>query len=268
MELRVWGARGTYPVSGARFSRYGGHTACLAIASGDDLVVLDAGSGAAALGEVLGASDVRRIHVLLSHFHHDHVMGLPYLVLGARQEQRIAVHACGMSQGTLEQGLHRLFSEPYFPAEETQLFAGLSLHAHVADVRFALGDIAVAAAPLHHPGGSTAFRLAKGMKTLVYATDVEERLEPPPELVRLCGRADLLIHDTTFTQREIASRRGWGHSTIAGAVALAQAADVTRLAGFHHNPAHDDAALEQQERELAVMFPGGFLLREGQCLSI
>ncbi|MCA0399575.1 MAG: MBL fold metallo-hydrolase [Proteobacteria bacterium] len=275
MELEVWGARGTSPVSGSRFNHYGGHTACLALRAGEDLVVLDAGSGAAALGEKLVRSDIRRVHVLLSHFHHDHVMGLPYLVLGAGAGRRLAIHACGLTADMLRDSLYRLFSEPYFPAQETQLFSGVSLHAHAAGDAFSLGEgtrsggtVAVRAEPLRHPGGASAFQLAGCGKALAYVTDIEESPEPPPALIELCRGADMLVHDTMFTGEEIETRRGWGHSTIEAALALAEAAGVRRLAGFHHNPSHDDLVLSRRDEEIAARRAGAFLLREGQVFHI
>ena len=37
----MWGTRGSIPVSGPRFARHGGNTACLEVRAGDDLVILD-----------------------------------------------------------------------------------------------------------------------------------------------------------------------------------------------------------------------------------
>lgn len=268
MEVRIWGARGSYPASGARFSEFGHHTPCVTIATEDELIVLDAGSGAAALGESLREKPVRRIHLLLSHFHHDHVMGLPFLFHGAGDQAAISVHSALGGGLDLKSIVETLFSAPYFPGDPDSLTGRVSFHAHPVGARFAVGDLGVETAPLDHPGGSTAFRLMRGRKSMVYVSDVEDSPAPSPELTRLAAAADLLIHDTMFTREDAVARRGWGHATFDAATALSKAAGVKRLAGFHHSPLHDDTMLRQREAELAAELPGAFLAREGQIITL
>lgn len=267
MEVRIWGARGSYPASGARFSEFGHHTPCVEVSIGDDLIVLDAGSGAAALGESLRGKPPRRVHILLSHFHHDHVMGLPFLLYGAG-DAAITLHAAFGADMPLDAIISRLFSAPYFPGEPGRLLDRLVFRTHPAHGAFAIGDAAVETAPLEHPGGSTAFRLGHAGRSLVYVTDIENRLEPDPALVRLARNAGLLIHDTMYTSDEAGVRSGWGHGTIEAALALADRAGVKQLGGFHHNPLHDDATLNQRENDMATRRPGAFLVREGARFSL
>lgn len=268
MEVRFWGARGSYPASGASFAEFGHHTPCVAVSAGDDLIVLDAGSGAAALGQHLLEHPVARLHLLLSHFHHDHVTGLPFLFYGAGPETEVSIHAALGADLALREIVAGLFSAPYFPGDATEWLGRVAFHAHAEGGEFMLGDVAVATAPLAHPGGSSAFRLTHGGRSLVYASDVENSITPDAALVALVSGADLLIHDTMFTVEEAAVHRGWGHATFDAAVALAQKAGVRRIAGFHHSPRHDDTTLRRREQELARLSPGAFLAREGQTLRL
>jgi ribonuclease BN (tRNA processing enzyme) len=268
MELTVWGARGSHSASGGAFSVFGHHTACLSVAAGDDLIVLDAGSGAAALGVRLAGRSPRRVHILLSHFHHDHIMGLPFLLFGLDPRAEITLHCALGADVPIADHLARLFSAPYFPADAAALFGRVRLRAHAAGAGFRAGGAVVRTCLLDHPGGSAAFRLDDGARTLVYASDLEDNPTPPPELVALASGVDLLIHDTMFTAEEIAVRRGWGHATAEAAIALAEAASCRKLAGFHHNPAHDDAVLAGRETVLAARLPGAVLLREGQVVTV
>jgi phosphoribosyl 1,2-cyclic phosphodiesterase len=274
MEIRIWGARGSYPASGARFSEFGHHTPCVSVAAGDQFVILDAGSGAAALGESLRENPVRHIHLLLSHFHHDHVMGLPFLFHGAGDRATISVHTALGSDLALKPLIETLFSAPYFPGDTDGLLERVSFHAHPVGARFTLGDprasgdIRVETAPLDHPGGSTAFRLMQGKTSVVYVSDVEDSPMPSPALAALAAGADLMIHDTMFTREDAIARRGWGHATFEAAVALSRAAGVKRLAGFHHSPLHDDSLLKKREMELSALLPGAFLAREGQTIAL
>ena len=56
MKVRCWGARGSIPVSGREYVKYGGDTTCVEIRSAaDEVIVVDAGSGIRRLGnKILG----------------------------------------------------------------------------------------------------------------------------------------------------------------------------------------------------------------------
>lgn len=268
MDVRIWGARGSYPASGARFSEFGHHTPCVAIAAGDDLLVLDAGSGAAALGEHLSRHPFRRIHLLLSHFHHDHVMGLPFLFYGAGAGTEISVHSALGETVPLARIIRALFSAPYFPGEFASALAGVSFHAHAAGACFDAGPARIDTALLDHPGGSSGYRVTLGGKVLAYASDLAESRTPDPSLIALAKGADLLIHDTMFSAEEAARYPDWGHATAEAAVALARLSGARRLAGFHHGPTQDDARLRVREAACAALLPGAFFAREGQKIAL
>ena len=268
MEIRFWGVRGSYPASGAGFSAYGHHTACVSVAAGDDLIVLDAGSGAAALAAVLPSLPHRRLHLLLSHFHHDHLMGLPYLLHAATGRGGISIHAALGADVPLKDILERLFSAPYFPVSADLLMREVTFHAHAVGASFPAGEVAIRTGALDHPGGCAAFRLDHAGRGLLYATDLESRAEAWDALVALASEADLVIHDTMFTPEEAEAHRGWGHSTAESALALVRQAGVPRLVGFHHNPRHDDGTLSAREAWLAARHPGFSFAREGGRITL
>ena len=127
----------------------------------------------------------------------------------------------------------------------------------------ALGGVTVAAELIIHPGPTVGYRLGSDGRTLAYLPDHEPALgsrsfpERPPWFsgLRLADGARLLIHDAQYTDAEYAERAGWGHSTIAHAIALASAAGAQRLVTFHHDPAHDDDSID---REMAsIVAPEG-----------
>jgi phosphoribosyl 1,2-cyclic phosphodiesterase len=275
MEVRFWGVRGSYPASGAAFSGFGHHTACVSAEIGDHLVVLDAGSGGAALGEHLRDAyrkglPTRHVHVLLSHFHLDHVMGLPFLLFGAGVDPQaeVAVHCALPLDEPLETIVRRILGAPYFPDEADALHGRIRFHAHRPGESFKIGGATLTSALLEHPGGSAAYRVEAGGASLVYATDCEEMLPPLPALVDLARGVDLLVHDTMFSAEEIRARRGWGHSTLTAALALAEAAEVRRLVGFHHGPTHDDRELAARDADIAAQLNGACLAREGEIIFL
>lgn len=267
-RLEIWGARGSHPASGQAFCEFGHHTACLAVRTGDHMLVLDAGTGASALAAHLAAHPPARIDILLSHFHHDHVMGLPYLLMALPHSTRIRIHAAFGADFRLEAMVSGLMSPPYFPAGIRDVLRRCEWAAHGEGVAFEAGAFTIDTHPLDHPGGSTAFRVSRGGRSFVYATDVEQSDGLQPGWIAFVSGADMLIHDTMFTDEEWRDRRGWGHATIAAALRLAEAAGISRLVGFHHNPAHDDGQLRRRERDMARRWPGASLAREGETLEI
>lgn len=270
MNVRFWGTRGSYPASGAAFSEFGHHTICVSARIGDDLVVFDAGSGATALGDYLRANPVRHVRILISHFHHDHLAGLPFLLHGAcaTPETSVAMHCSLPIETQLEELIRPMISAPYFPNEAGDLAGRIAYNRHAPGETFMLGDVVARSALVEHPGGAMAYRIEKGGAAVVFVTDVEDSPVPAAALVDLARGADLLMHDTMFTREEIATRRGWGHGTAEGALALARAAGVRHLAGFHHNPLHDDTVLRARAQALQAEFAPSCFAREGQTIQV
>ena len=268
MRLRIWGARGSLPVSGPQFSRFGGDTPCIEVRAGAELLVLDAGSGIAGLGAMLAGERIGHLNLFLSHLHHDHLMGLPFLLLALRGEAAITIHATPAGAARVKTQLRRLFGEPYFPIAYDRLFANVRFRSHAIGRPFSLGDVSIRSAALDHPGGSTAWRIDHAGRSIVYATDVEHADAPPPDLIDLCRQADLIITDTMFAEADLPRTRGWGHSTIEAGARLARAAKARMLGGFHHSPEKDDAAMDRHEAAMQVLFSPSRMLRGGEEIDL
>lgn len=268
MDVTIWGARGSYPASGAAFAGFGHHTPCLSLAKGDHRIVIDCGSGAAALGATLASAPVRRLDLLLSHFHLDHMIGLPFLIAGTRKAMELYVHAALGADIDLEGIVRRFCAPPYFPDEARELFKGVRFKSVDPGAVIEANGQKVLTAPLNHPGGSTAFRVDHGGTGFVVITDHEAGPTPDAALARFTRDAEILIHDTMFTEEEAGQCVGWGHSTAEAAVALAEAAGARRLIGFHHSPSHDDSTLLARERKVRARFAGASFAREGLMLSL
>ncbi len=252
MKITFWGTRGSLAVAGPDTLRYGGNTACVALeAAGAPLVVLDAGSGIRALGASVGA-DITSVHILLSHLHMDHIQGLGFFAPLFRPG--LDVHLWGPPSVTmsLRERLTRYLSPPLFPVALRDLPCALTLHDAPTQEPFPVGPLTVSAALVIHPGPTVGYRISDGRATVAYLPDHEPALGTRrfPASGRwlsgfaLARGADLLIHDAQYTEPEYYARVGWGHSTIDHAVSLARLAAVKRLATFHHDPGHDDRALD------------------------
>jgi ribonuclease BN (tRNA processing enzyme) len=246
------------PTPGAGTARHGGNTACVEVRpdpSGrpDDLVVLDAGTGIAALGRTLEGPQ-GRIDILLTHLHLDHILGLGFF--GPLFDRRNEVHIWGPSSTTLDlrHRLTRYLSPPLFPVALRELPCRLELHDVPLGVELDLPGVTVEAALVCHPGPTVGYRLTShgDGSTLAYLSDHEpalgnDRFPGTPQWTSgaaLAAGADLLVHDAQYTDDEYAERIGWGHSSLRTAVAFADLVGARRLAAFHHDPGHDDAFLD------------------------
>jgi phosphoribosyl 1,2-cyclic phosphodiesterase len=231
--------------------------------------IVDAGSGIMQLNDGLNPQAGDHFDILLTHLHHDHVMGLmafqPCFTPGA------TVHLyCGnLDGGTAEVPLRRLFSPPLFPLTFDELPATLRFIGFTAGEILPFGGVTIRTHFLNHPGGATGYRFETAGRAAVVLTDLEHlEAGPGADLVAFCRNADLIVYDATWDVADYPRFRGWGHSTWAEGAKLARAARVPRLACFHHAPDYDDARIAAMEIALQAEFAGGFFAREGQVLDL
>ena len=255
--VTFWGARGSIPTPGAHTARYGGNTACVAVeGSGGQLVILDAGTGIRGLGMTLVERQNWSVQaeILLSHTHWDHIQGLPYFKPFFAPGNAVRIWGSKQGAKSLDEILHLQMDPAVFPIPLTAVSAALTVQEVRAGVDFTVGAFRAQAMQLRHPGTTLAYRLVPvaGGRSMAYVTDNElgpgGTYDMPPnwrrELVRFLGGVDLLIHDAMYTPTELDSHRGWGHSSYEEAVELAADASAKRLVLFHHEPEHDDGALD------------------------
>jgi phosphoribosyl 1,2-cyclic phosphodiesterase len=240
------------------------------VRAGGRRIVLDAGSGLRALGERLRDADSPvRADILLSHYHYDHLQGLPFFAPLAEPQNRFVFRGPRREGRSVQDVIEGQMMPPYFPVTLDQVArAAIEFRSIDPGEPFDIGPVHVTSAELDHPGGNLGYRLEYGGRTLVYATDVEHTDRPAETLVELARGADVLLHDAMYTADEYEERRGWGHSTWGGALATAEAARVKKLVLFHHDPQRDDRALEAVLRRVQKAFPRTIAAREGLTLQI
>lgn len=253
MRLRFWGARGTFAACGDAFLRYGGNTTAVEFqARSGRRVLVDLGTGATELAKSLMTGDFGQgrgeLPILLTHTHLDHIQGFPFFTpFFVRGNQiRILGHEPGTNtlEGVLQEKLDPHYS-PLYGLEN--LAAGVTVETIASGDAFTLPGFDVRCVALPHGNTTTlGFRIEADGASAVFATDVEyPGAEPNDAMLDLARGVDLLIHDAMFSDQHYLRRRGWGHSSVSTAIAVAERAGAKRLALFHHHPDATDDALDE-----------------------
>jgi phosphoribosyl 1,2-cyclic phosphodiesterase len=249
---RIWGCRGSLASPGPETVRYGGNTSCVEVRLDDDtLIILDAGTGIRPLGLTLRPELPRTIHVFLTHLHLDHLEGLGFF--GPLWSPEVDLHIWGPPSPlrSLERRIARYLSPPLFPIHLQDIPSGPTFH-DVPDEDWKVGPALIRARPVSHRGPTVGYRISENGQTLSYIPDHEPALgvdlrSVEPEWVSghaVASQADVLLHDSQYTEEEYLQRVGWGHSSISHVVTFAEICRVRRLVMFHHDPLHTDADLE------------------------
>lgn len=267
MRLRFWGVRGSIPTPEAAFLGVGGNTSCVEVrVPGAPVVVLDAGTGARGLGHALaweaGGAPLD-VHLFLTHFHWDHIQGLPFFAPLYGEGHRLTIYGWE-AEGSLAELLGQQMRAPYFPVPFGDVAAEVRLVPLWPGAVVEVGPLTVRPFGVRHTQPTVGFRLEVGGAAAVYATD-HEHGDPTVDagLREAATGAGLLISDAQYTPEEYEARRGWGHTTWREAVRTAQEAGTARLALFHHDPTHDDEALADVLEDARSLFPPTLLAAEG-----
>jgi phosphoribosyl 1,2-cyclic phosphodiesterase len=280
MRVRFWGARGSIPAPGPETMAVGGNTSCVQVTGQDGTeLILDAGSGIRELRpEDVGHA--KRLHILLTHLHLDHIQGLLFFAPLFDPEAQIVVWG-PPGRVPLRRRLARYLSDPLSPIEIGELPARVSFENAPVD-GWHVGELELKAALVAHRGPTLGYRITERDRSLCYIPDHEpglgvELTSAPANWISghsLARGATALIHDAQYSDREYVSRCGWGHSSISDTVAFTARADPGRLLLFHHDPTHDDRTLEllveqAAEQAAGLGVDGGIrLAREGQAFEI
>lgn len=248
-KLVFWGVRGTCPVSGEHTIKYGGHTPCASFDNPDgSLIIIDAGTGIKELGDRLMSDEEEipsSVHIFLTHFHLDHIMGLPFFWPLYNPDVRLVFYADCLQEET-EKHLSGFMGGKYFPISFHQTPSEKTFH-RMPEGGLEVGESRIFCCPLNHPQGSVAYKIRDENETIVIATDTEHPQKGIDQrLADFASGSDNLVYDATFTPDEYRSdRMGWGHSTWLEGTKLAKQAGVKKLFLSHLNPDHQDSQIDE-----------------------
>ena len=271
LKIKFWGVRGSIACASPDHMKYGGNTSCIEVQAGEHTFVMDAGTGIRNFSSVILERDVRKTYLLLSHTHWDHINGFPFFTPAYDPERTITVRAGHLkNQGGVKNVLSTQMHNPMFPVPLEAMQADLRFEDFEAGEDFNLfDDVMIKTKPLNHPNGATAYRVEHKGKSVVYVTDTEHIPGTPDQnILDLIEGADLVIYDSTYTEEEFPGKVGWGHSTWNEGMNLCRAANVKKLAIFHHDPEHTDDFMDRIAEEAAVAWSGNFVCRENMEIIV
>lgn len=271
MYVKFWGVRGSIPTPASQNMGNGGNTSCLEVRlPGGELIIVDGGTGVRPLGAAISADATRKhndLHVFLTHFHWDHIQGLPFFQPLYSKENTVTFYSMKSPEETREI-LEGQMNVPYFPVD----FRFLPAQRNFVDIKgkvFRFGDTEVRSFALNHPQGCHGYSFTHLGRKLVFASDLEHGIpEFDAILLEAAADADVLIFDAQFTPEEYEKRHGWGHSTWLQATEVAKQTRAKKLVLFHHDPGHSDEVMQIILADARAHFPETYLAIEGESFFL
>lgn len=259
MKITLWGTRGSLASPGADTVRFGGNTSCISVEGSEGtLLVMDAGTGIRKLGISL-PENLKRVDILLTHLHMDHLQGLPFFA--PLRRPGVEVHIWGPASTTLglSNRVLRYLSPPLFPVTLRELPSILHFHELPSEL-IEIGEFAITSQLVVHLNPTLGYRIVDGSTTFTYLPDHEPALgkgtfpgsKEWTSGYALAEGADILIHDSQYTTDEYQERIGFGHSSITQATLFAELAEAKKFVSFHHDPGHSDAMLDKMIRQASA----------------
>jgi len=266
--IRFWGVRGSHAAPFPTHLNVGGNTSCVEIRQDNHIVICDAGTGIIPFGhEILGQKDIRELMIILTHYHWDHVCGLPFFVPAFHPEWKVSFFGPGNDRGEIKKHVAAQMRAPYFPVGTESWLAKIDyLAPH--DHGLSHGPISIKYNNVHHPGATYGYRITVQGKNVIYISDNECKFieksvnkrsqelneeeqtlyndmikEEHQEELELIKGADILIHDAQYTPEDYAKKHGWGHSCYIDTINMSIEAGVKELYLYHHDPTYDDRAI-------------------------
>lgn len=301
------GVRGSFPVPGPTTLKIGGNSSCVQVNVLDHTIFLDAGTGLIGAGQQMvrnffaNREKLKRLYatILISHTHHDHIMGFPFfspLYLGDAHISIFGPSVYGPveSKTDLQYVLEMMMDQMFYPIDlkETNSVKNIQTLKPFDQVLLAEGEaepelvniqsevkttfkdkviVSQYRAYNHPKNGTLVYKLQYAGKSIVYATDIEGYVDGDRRLIQFSRGADLLIHDAQYTHEQYTGpvpTQGFGHSTPEMACAVAREAGVKQLVLYHHDPGHDDAFVSEKEANAKKLFTNTIVAYEGLTIPV
>ncbi len=237
---------------------YGGNTSCAEVSTNKTSLLIDGGSGIRQKGFelMLGPCGLGNgeVHILFSHFHWDHLIGLPFFIPIFIPGNKIHMYSV---QPELKKVVQTIFSKPYFPVPFEQLSAEIIFHQLEARKSQTFGDINVTPYQLDHPDPCWGFKMGHENKYLSYCVDTECTRVTREELgddLPLYQNIDLMVFDAQYTIQEATEKVNWGHASASFGLDLAVRENIHQILFVHHDPAASDETVYNAQQQAEAYY--------------
>ncbi len=268
MKIRFWGVRGSIPSPSPNNVKYGGNTSCIQISFNDNtFIIIDSGTGIRVLGNYLlqqFKGQPIKSKIFLTHTHWDHIQGFPFFLPAYNKGNEFEIYGPVNFNENLEQIVSGQMKYIYFPVKLESLDAKLNFK-ELKETTLDFGNFKITTCYINHPIMCLGYRIEADNKVVctVYDSEPYQNLfegtgdagaEQEGEqttqamnnkIVNLIKDADVVIHDSQYTDEEYKAHKGWGHSTYTVALKNCLAAKVKKVIFFHHDPERTDAQLDK-----------------------
>lgn len=271
-NLIFWGVRGSFPIASRDMIRYGGNTSCISLQLDEDnILVLDAGSGLKNLGEKILSTykdKLPELHILISHFMWDHIMGVPFFKPLYKQGCKINFYSAERDDHSLKEIFSVQHSRDYFHIDFVELDAHLDFYGVRNYESFRIKNAIITPVRLNHADITFGYiveflgkKIAYIMDTAPFTTAFLGTLPNPKysetkylnyiyqQLIKYVKDSNIVIIDAHFTLDEYKDKHHWGHSTPDHALDLCNKCNVRNLFLSHHAPEHTDDFIDKMVKE-------------------
>ncbi len=266
MRVKFWGTRGMISSPRLETAIFGGNTTCIQVLHKDNLIIVDSGFGITNLGDtlfdrIIGNKEKLKIHIFFTHFHWDHIQGLPFFKPIYFDSTTMHLYSPAKSDIMLE-NLNVLFDGSYSPFESLMsMQAKINLHQLTGQVDIHGLKVEFQAVDHGNDGANIVYNEAFAFKftneedaSVVIITDHEAKPSHVNNaLIKFAKNCDILVHDAQYTETEYIQHMGWGHSSVNQALANATKIDAGLTVLTHHAPNRNDRDLQTLHRTLLMM---------------
>src|SRR4051812_42583677 len=174
-RVKLWGVRGSIPVPGSTTLQYGGNTTCVEVRDGNEILILDAGTGIRALGAALekefGDNPIN-VTLLITHMHWDHIQGFPFFAPCYHAKNHVLVMGYDGTNASLRETFAGQMAAPFFPVQMQSLPGRVEV-SEIENAKFQIGQLRVRAHVVNHPGVCVGYRIDTPAGSLAFLPDTE-----------------------------------------------------------------------------------------------
>lgn len=262
-EVNFLGTNGSCAYNCGDRVKYGTNTLCVVVRAGDEVIILDAGTGICGLSDIESYNNLDK-HLFMTHYHMDHIDGLLFYSDLFNPDAKINIYG----RGDVEAALNSLISPPLCPVGPEVFNANITYQSIDKNLRLILpGNVIIKTYELSHPGGALGCRVEYDGKVLCYCVDVElSNHKDDKKLAEFFQDVDLLILDASFADGKVIP--GWGHSSPSECAEWAAKAGVGQLALYHFNYKMTDEDIANMEKGAKKIFPNTFAAADGTSIKL